>query len=219
MRAPYRASVINPRVRGYSVGRYYDPQTGQFLSVDPAIDQAEAPYAYGADDPIDNTDPLGLDVCAFGFCVPTPSLQGVSDYFAGFGDQFTFGGTRYVRNWINGEFGLPNAVDYCSLWYTAGRGAGVAAQFEVGDLFVLPLLRDTAWLASRGVNVMKLANILGHAYEYAERGSAWKPGVWRLLDAFRGALKGAGIDFSSLAKLRKSLGLPTRGGRWPGWPG
>jgi RHS repeat-associated protein/uncharacterized repeat protein (TIGR02059 family) len=215
----YAGNYTDPTGLTYNIRRYYDPTTGQFLSVDPAVDRTEQPYSYGGDDPIDNIDPLGLDICVFGACLPTPSLQNVSDYVAGFGDEFTFGGTRYVRNWINGEFGLPNAVDYCSFSYTAGTGAGVAAQFEVGDLVALPLLRNAAWLAARGVDVMKVANIFSKAYEYSELGGAGKPGVWRAIDAFRGALKGAGIDFSSIAKLRKSLGLPLRGGRWPGWPG
>jgi hypothetical protein len=41
------------------VGRYYDPQTGQFLSVDPDLQTTHEPYIYASDDPVDNTDPLG----------------------------------------------------------------------------------------------------------------------------------------------------------------
>jgi hypothetical protein len=52
--------VINPTVRSYSVRRYYDPATGQFISVDPAVDQTEAPYAYVGGDPVDGIDPAGL---------------------------------------------------------------------------------------------------------------------------------------------------------------
>ena len=29
-----------------AVGRYYDPATGQFLSVDPLVDETGQPYAY-----------------------------------------------------------------------------------------------------------------------------------------------------------------------------
>lgn len=62
MRAPHEEIVINPRLRGYSVRRYYDPSTGQFISVDPAVDQTEAPYAYVDGDPVNLLDPRGLGV-------------------------------------------------------------------------------------------------------------------------------------------------------------
>jgi hypothetical protein len=42
------------------VGRYYDPSTGQFLSIDPLVDETGQPYAYTGDDPVNGVDPLGL---------------------------------------------------------------------------------------------------------------------------------------------------------------
>jgi RHS repeat-associated protein len=45
----------------YLINRYYDPATGQFLSVDPRVDVTEEPYAYTGDDPVNGVDPLGLD--------------------------------------------------------------------------------------------------------------------------------------------------------------
>jgi RHS repeat-associated protein len=44
----------------YLVNRYYDPSTGEFLSVDPAVDQTGQPYQYAGDDPVNSADPLGL---------------------------------------------------------------------------------------------------------------------------------------------------------------
>ncbi len=41
------------------VGRYYDPSTDQFLSVDPLVMQTGQPYAFTEDDPLNKTDPLG----------------------------------------------------------------------------------------------------------------------------------------------------------------
>jgi RHS repeat-associated protein len=41
--------------------RDYDPGTGQFLSVDPAVDSTRQPYAYTGNNPLLRTDPSGLD--------------------------------------------------------------------------------------------------------------------------------------------------------------
>jgi RHS repeat-associated protein len=43
----------------YLIGRYYDPATGQFLSVDPLVDETGQPYAYTGDDPVNRVDPSG----------------------------------------------------------------------------------------------------------------------------------------------------------------
>jgi RHS repeat-associated protein len=40
--------------------RYYDPASGQFLTVDPAAAATRAPYQYAADDPVNLEDPTGL---------------------------------------------------------------------------------------------------------------------------------------------------------------
>ena len=44
----------------YLVNRYYDPATGQFLSIDPLVDQTGEAYAYAGGDPVNETDPTGL---------------------------------------------------------------------------------------------------------------------------------------------------------------
>lgn len=43
----------------YLRARYYDPSTGQFLTVDPAVLATQAPYSYAADGPTNNADPSG----------------------------------------------------------------------------------------------------------------------------------------------------------------
>ena len=40
--------------------RWYTPQTGTFLTVDPAVMQTDEPYEYAGDDPVNEVDPLGL---------------------------------------------------------------------------------------------------------------------------------------------------------------
>ena len=44
----------------YLIHRYYDPATGQFVSVDPLVGVTGAAYGYAGGDPIDYLDPLGL---------------------------------------------------------------------------------------------------------------------------------------------------------------
>jgi RHS repeat-associated protein len=44
----------------YLINRYYDPQTGQLVSVDQEISQTNQAYSYAADNPVSDTDPSGL---------------------------------------------------------------------------------------------------------------------------------------------------------------
>jgi hypothetical protein len=46
-------------LNGTLVDRYYDPATGQFLTVDPLVGQTGQAYAYAGDDPVNETDPTG----------------------------------------------------------------------------------------------------------------------------------------------------------------
>ena len=43
----------------YLVNRYYDPISGQFISIDPMAQQTQQPYIYAGDDPINGLDPSG----------------------------------------------------------------------------------------------------------------------------------------------------------------
>ena len=61
----------------YLISRYYDPATGQFLSVDPVLGQ-EQPYQYAADNPVTGTDPTGECPCirSGGESAPGPAPAG-----------------------------------------------------------------------------------------------------------------------------------------------
>ncbi len=55
----FEGGYTDPSGLVYLLARYYDPLSGQFLSVDPVYSSAD-PYAYSADDPLNFSDPTGL---------------------------------------------------------------------------------------------------------------------------------------------------------------
>ncbi len=55
----YAGGYTDPDGLIYLISRYYDPQTGQFTSLDPEVDQTLAPYAYAGGNPASETDPTG----------------------------------------------------------------------------------------------------------------------------------------------------------------
>jgi hypothetical protein len=87
---PLRAPTGHPRV-----GRYYDPGPGQFLTRDPLDALTQSAYGYVADNPLNGTDPSGLDV-----------------YGPQAGGGYSAPGVRYC------------ALDYEAAGGTSGLGAG-----------------------------------------------------------------------------------------------
>jgi RHS repeat-associated protein len=73
----------------YLRARWYDPQTGQFLTRDPLEGITRRPYAYGEDNPLANVDRTGLsgeelEVPCFWPCgpPPAPAVETVEQAFA-----------------------------------------------------------------------------------------------------------------------------------------
>ena len=58
-----KAEIASGRV----IDRYYDPSTGQFVSIDPMVAQTSEPYGYANDDPVDGVDPTGELLCGAGY--------------------------------------------------------------------------------------------------------------------------------------------------------
>ena len=59
----------------YLRARDYDPGTGQFTSVDPALDATRQPYEYGGNQPLARSDPSGLDAVGDFAGMYLPRLQ------------------------------------------------------------------------------------------------------------------------------------------------
>ena len=57
----FAGGYTDPSGLVYVIGRYYDPATGQFLNLDPLVDETGQPYAYTGDDPVDGVDPSGMN--------------------------------------------------------------------------------------------------------------------------------------------------------------
>jgi hypothetical protein len=57
-----------PRTVTSVVNRYYDPTTGQFISVDPMVNTTGQSYSYTGNDPVNGTDPLGLCFLGGSWC-------------------------------------------------------------------------------------------------------------------------------------------------------
>ncbi|MHB8262526.1 MAG: RHS repeat-associated core domain-containing protein, partial [Acidimicrobiales bacterium] len=64
----YAGGYTDPTGLIYLINRYYDPSTGQFISVDPLVSLTGQPYQYVGGDPVNQVDPLGLfcwGLCSF----------------------------------------------------------------------------------------------------------------------------------------------------------
>lgn len=106
--------------------RDYDPETGQFVSVDPALDDTRQPYAYASNNPVQFTDPTGL-------YTGDPVVDGIGGglaYFAGLYDVITFGGFSAFERWI--DPGYDCFIETYKVSYDIGSGVGLFATIALG---------------------------------------------------------------------------------------
>ena len=120
----------------YLRARDYDPSTGQFLTVDPLVDETRYPYAYVANNPLVFTDPTGLDfwgdaganLLAFGAGVLNGVTFGLSDMILGatVPDYDCFVQKHSAFHTAGDVVGMIVSTVVITV-ATAGAGAGVAA--------------------------------------------------------------------------------------------
>jgi hypothetical protein len=137
-------SEVRGNRREVCVARYYDPATGQFLSLDPDVAQTLAPFNYAGDDPINDVDPAGLSWTSWipnpfaGDCIRyvtcpgstprAPIDQEIANAAGGVLNGITFGNGRTVASW----FGVQCNGDWSSTATEIGTVVGSGLDFGLG---------------------------------------------------------------------------------------
>jgi RHS repeat-associated protein len=103
----------------YLVHRYYDPASGQFMTVDPALSTTEAPYVYAGGDPVNLTDPSGA---CFWNCL-LDVVEGAVSHISPVGG-FVFGVGRTAYSCV---FGSGHDCGESVVGLVVGTGIGVLA--------------------------------------------------------------------------------------------
>ena len=127
----YAAGYTDPETSfEYLDNRYYNPSTGQFISVDPLVAATQQPYAYAGGDPIDNTDPTGLCGGPLGIgCI----AEDAGNFLAGGASALTLGAsTSFLQ-----DIGIN--PDQCSAAYQLGGSFAIPAAILIPGLGELDL--------------------------------------------------------------------------------
>ena len=199
--------------------RDYDPQTGRWITKDPAgfASGDTNLYGYVVNDPVNAFDPLGL----WEFGDPLP--QGLVNAAAGFGDALSFGLTDLARN----ALGTNDVVNKCSGAYGGGELAGVVLSALIGGAAGLESAGAHAgeegfefshWVPARaggarslwnGNNVTTVDHALSDPHRYRFMSRAWKaenplPNMarqqWvRVPNVYKGAAAGAAYGAAGAA--------------------
>jgi RHS repeat-associated protein len=193
----------------YYRARYYAPGWGRFISEDPiGVLGGLNRYGYAGNNPISYIDPLGLDW-----------LNGLSSYFAGWGDTLTFGGTGRVRQWL----GVDGVVDYGSGAYTAGSYTGIGNGLALGAAGAARLIG--ARLAAAGAttiaaNPQTYQRLISEAEKIAIEGAngavpstgckiadatrVFQPASWPLMQAFANSPLAQQFNYSYVVNFQTS---------------
>ena len=126
-RFAYAGEYQDPDTGLYNLrARWFEPETGSFLNIDPALGSTGEAYSYASSNPLSRVDPLGLWATNNGW------WYSIADGLAGFGDTYTAGITQKIRSSFNSIFGFQDYVAYCSVQYGYGVAASNAIEYASG---------------------------------------------------------------------------------------
>ncbi len=108
-------------------------------------------YLYVNNNPINLVDPYGLMGERLDYGLMGEKLEweeGLSNFFAGFGDTITFGGTAWLRE----QGGYNDVVNPSSGYYIGGSIAGVGADLALGGAGALKAAGYSTKIAVHGAH-------------------------------------------------------------------
>jgi RHS repeat-associated protein len=109
----------------YLRARDYDPSTGQFLTVDPALDQTHQPYTYADNNPLTLTDPSGLSATDWLNHTLSSGAGGHAvSFLEGAANAITAGGGNHLVDALSSGASCTYKHDG---WYLSGEITGTLA--------------------------------------------------------------------------------------------
>lgn len=196
----------------YLRARDYDPATGQFLTVDPAVDKTRQPYAYTGNNPVSRTDPTGLDAASDAQAKADAELYGRPYILRGMLLNLVSFGTYGVQQNLCAGDDMWTALtkSYNPVYAILEGGTNAVQDIQNGEssfrifMDVLEFGGGVIGLATIAVGGASLAGMLGRAGTVGRVGAAGGGPVSGFADA-------SGVGYRSFAAAKADLGSPGPG--------
>ncbi|MCL5048833.1 MAG: RHS repeat-associated core domain-containing protein, partial [Firmicutes bacterium] len=150
----FAGSYMDPTGLYYMINRYYDPSSGQFISVDPLSSITNQPYAYTGGDPVNGVDPMGLQgIPSYCYMMSGVSCRPTSAQFLWYyAEQFvaTMNGVENKRTYFSTPCGARLVDVYSS---TAEKIIEVKTGYQSANKRNLTELAKDKYLLDTGGNM------------------------------------------------------------------